>query len=174
MKKTDKTPQEGSITTGAISGSKKIYVSGKIHDIKVAMREITLTPTKHANGRLEENAPVTVYDTGGAYTDDNAVIDVPLGPLGHNSPQTSQSPAVSDNVATLTVLPLDKFTALPDNTTVLLYSPTFPATALSFVELPCTPTPDVPLPFSCVRILVSEPVAEIAGATPVFADVTVK
>ena len=79
MKKTDKTPQEGSITTGAISGSKKIYVSGKIHDIKVAMREITLTPTKHANGRLEENAPVTVYDTGGAYTDDNAVIDVRKG-----------------------------------------------------------------------------------------------
>ncbi|MNK02232.1 Phosphomethylpyrimidine synthase [compost metagenome] len=79
MKKADKTPQEGSITTGAISGSKKVYVSGKIHDIKVAMREITLTPTKHANGKLEENAPVTVYDTGGAYTDDSVVIDVRKG-----------------------------------------------------------------------------------------------
>lgn len=79
MKKADKTPQEGSITTGAISGSRKVYVSGKIHDIKVAMREITLTPTKHANGKLEENAPVTVYDTGGAYTDDNVVIDVRKG-----------------------------------------------------------------------------------------------
>jgi phosphomethylpyrimidine synthase len=79
MKKADKTPEAGSITTGAISGSKKVYVKGKIHDIQVAMREITLTPTKHANGRLEENAPVTVYDTGGAYTDDNAVIDVRKG-----------------------------------------------------------------------------------------------
>ncbi|MNU62905.1 Phosphomethylpyrimidine synthase [compost metagenome] len=79
MKKADQTPKEGSITTGAISGSKKVYVSGTIHDIKVAMREITLTPTKHANGRLEENAPVTVYDTGGAYTDDNVVIDVKKG-----------------------------------------------------------------------------------------------
>ena len=79
MKKADKTPEAGSITTGAISGSKKVYVKGKIHDIEVAMREITLTPTKHANGRLEENAPVTVYDTGGAYTDDNAVIDVRKG-----------------------------------------------------------------------------------------------
>lgn len=79
MKKADKTPEAGSITTGAISGSKKVYVQGKIHDIQVAMREITLTPTKHANGRLEENAPVTVYDTGGAYTDDNAVIDVRKG-----------------------------------------------------------------------------------------------
>lgn len=79
MKKADKTPEAGSITTGAISGSKKIYVPGKIHDIRVAMREITLTPTKLANGKLEENAPVTVYDTGGAYTDENVVIDVRKG-----------------------------------------------------------------------------------------------
>ncbi len=79
MKKEDKTPQAGSITTGAISGSKKVYVSGKIHDIKVAMREITLTPTKHTNGKLEENAPVTVYDASGAYTDQDAVIDVRKG-----------------------------------------------------------------------------------------------
>ncbi len=79
MKKADKTPEAGSITTGPISGSKKIYVQGKIHDIQVAMREISLTPTKLTNGRLEENAPVTVYDTGGAYTDENAVIDVKKG-----------------------------------------------------------------------------------------------
>lgn len=79
MKKEDKTPEAGSITTGAISGSRKVYVQGKIHDIKVAMREITLTPTKLTNGKLEENAPVTVYDTGGAYTDQDAVIDVRKG-----------------------------------------------------------------------------------------------
>jgi phosphomethylpyrimidine synthase len=79
MKKADQTPKEGSLTIGAISGSQKVYVSGKIHDIKVAMREITLTPTKHANGRIEENPPVTVYDTGGAYTDNNVVIDVKKG-----------------------------------------------------------------------------------------------
>lgn len=79
MKKADKTPEARSITTGPISGSKKVYVQGKIHDIQVAMREITLTPTKLTNGKLEENAPVTVYDTGGAYTDENAVIDVKKG-----------------------------------------------------------------------------------------------
>lgn len=79
MKKEDKTPEAGSITTGAISGSRKVYVPGKIHDIKVAMREITLTPTKLANGKMEENAPVTVYDAGGAYTDQDAVIDVRKG-----------------------------------------------------------------------------------------------
>lgn len=79
MKKTDKTPEQGSLTTGAITGSKKIYVPGKLHNIQVAMREITLSPTKLANGQIEQNAPVTVYDTGGAYTDDNAVIDVRKG-----------------------------------------------------------------------------------------------
>jgi phosphomethylpyrimidine synthase len=60
MKKEDKTPQAGSITTGAISGSKKVYVPGKIHDIQVAMREISLTPTKLASGGEEENLPITV------------------------------------------------------------------------------------------------------------------
>lgn len=79
MKKEDKTPQAGSITTGAISGSKKIYVKGTLHNIHVAMREITLTPTKLANGGEEENHPITVYDTSGAYTDENMVIDVRKG-----------------------------------------------------------------------------------------------
>ncbi len=79
MKKEDKTPQAGSITTGAISGSKKIYVKGTLHNIHVAMREITLTPTKLANGGEEENYPITVYDTSGAYTDENMVIDVRKG-----------------------------------------------------------------------------------------------
>jgi phosphomethylpyrimidine synthase len=79
MKKEDKTPQAGSITTGAISGSKKVYVPGKIHDIQVAMREISLTPTKLASGGEEENLPITVYDTSGPYTDENMVIDVRKG-----------------------------------------------------------------------------------------------
>lgn len=68
------------ISTGAITGSKKIYVDGKIHkNIKVAMREITLSPTKLMNGKLEPNAPLTVYDTGGAYTDDNYQVDIKKG-----------------------------------------------------------------------------------------------
>ena len=79
MKKQDKTPEAGSITTGAISGSKKIHVQGKLHDIRVAMREISLTPTRLTNGNLEENHPVTVYDTSGPYTDDQVQIDVKKG-----------------------------------------------------------------------------------------------
>ncbi len=54
------------------SPSKKIYMPGKLHPLKVAMREITLTDTVHKfNGtnRVEKNPPVTVYDTSGPYTD---------------------------------------------------------------------------------------------------------
>jgi phosphomethylpyrimidine synthase len=79
MSKSEKTPAQQTISTGAISGSRKIYVEGKLHNIKVAMREIVLSPTKLANGKTEANAPVTVYDTGGAFTDDNIVIDIKKG-----------------------------------------------------------------------------------------------
>ena len=87
MSKSEKTPvilsgvegKQKTISTGAISGSRKIYVEGKLHNIKVAMREIVLSPTKLANGKTEANAPVTVYDTGGAFTDDNMVIDIKKG-----------------------------------------------------------------------------------------------
>lgn len=78
MKK-DSIPQQSVITRTPISGSKKVYVSGDIHDIKVAMREITLTPTKLTNGKTEENAPVTVYDTSGPYTDADIALDVKNG-----------------------------------------------------------------------------------------------
>jgi len=68
------------ISTGAITGSKKVYVEGKIHkNIRVAMREITLSPTKLMNGKLEQNAPVTVYDTGGEFTNDDYVVDIKKG-----------------------------------------------------------------------------------------------
>ena len=71
--------KQQTISTGAISGSKKIYVDGKIHNIKVAMREIILSPTKMSDGKIEHNVPVTVYDTGGAFTDDSLTIDIKKG-----------------------------------------------------------------------------------------------
>jgi phosphomethylpyrimidine synthase len=79
MSKTDKSPTQGSISTGPISGSKKVYVSGKIHDIQVAMREIHVSPTKLFSGKMIENPPVTVYDASGPYTDENATIDIKKG-----------------------------------------------------------------------------------------------
>lgn len=71
MSELKKSNETNVISTGAITGSRKIYVKGKIHDINVAMREIVLSPTKLASGEVEENHPVTVYDTGGPFTDDN-------------------------------------------------------------------------------------------------------
>lgn len=68
-----------SITCSPFPNSKKIYVEGKIHPISVAMREIQLSPTKLSNGNFEENAPVTIYDTSGPYTDENAMIDIQKG-----------------------------------------------------------------------------------------------
>ena len=63
-------------------GSEKIYIEGTLHDIRVPMRRIKLTPTvKSINGEsvILENQPVCVYDTSGAYTDPNIVININEG-----------------------------------------------------------------------------------------------
>jgi phosphomethylpyrimidine synthase len=57
--------------------SRKIHVGGP-QGIRVPMREISLTPTRTAQG-LEPNPPVTVYDTSGPYTDPDARIDLVAG-----------------------------------------------------------------------------------------------
>lgn len=67
------------ITRSPFPNSKKIYVEGKIHPINVAMRKIQLSPTKLTNGTLEHNPSVTVYDTSGAYTDENSEINIEKG-----------------------------------------------------------------------------------------------
>lgn len=67
------------ITRSPFPNSKKIYVEGKIHPINVAMREIHLSPTKLTNGKIEENPPVTIYDTSGPYTDENSEINIEKG-----------------------------------------------------------------------------------------------
>jgi len=79
MKKTDKTPEQGTISCTPFVASKKIYVEGELHPIRVAMREISLSPTKIADGRMQENPSVAVYDTSGPYTDENAGIDIKKG-----------------------------------------------------------------------------------------------
>jgi phosphomethylpyrimidine synthase len=58
--------------------SQKVYVVGSRPDIKVPMREISLTPTITEQGR-EENLPLRVYDTSGPYTDPDAQIDIRRG-----------------------------------------------------------------------------------------------
>jgi phosphomethylpyrimidine synthase len=58
--------------------SRKVYVEGSRPDIRVPMREVTLTDTPTAFGG-EQNAPVLIYDTSGAYTDPAVSIDIRQG-----------------------------------------------------------------------------------------------
>ncbi len=64
--------------TRPIPGSRKIHVPGSRPDLQVPMREIALTRTPTLFGG-EENAPVTVYDTSGPYTDPEVRIDLSAG-----------------------------------------------------------------------------------------------
>jgi phosphomethylpyrimidine synthase len=53
-----------------LPASRRVYVEGAQHrDVRVPMREITLTPTKGINGKIEENEPVRVYDCSGPWGD---------------------------------------------------------------------------------------------------------
>jgi len=58
--------------------SRKVYVEGSRPDIRVPMREISLSPTPKSHG-FEENAPILVYDTSGPYTDPAVAIDLKQG-----------------------------------------------------------------------------------------------
>ncbi len=65
--------QKFTVSTGPLPASRKVHVPGKIHpDVRVAMREIDLTPSA--------NEPaVRVYDASGPYTDPTATIDITRG-----------------------------------------------------------------------------------------------
>ena len=71
-------PLQGGITRKPFPGSMKKYVQGNRPDLKVPVREISLSPTKTAQGQ-EENSPFCVYDTSGPYTDLNIEIDLKKG-----------------------------------------------------------------------------------------------
>lgn len=57
------------ITTGALSASTKVYLPGSLHDIHVPLRQIAVS----------NEAPVTVYDSSGPYTDPDPQIDIATG-----------------------------------------------------------------------------------------------
>lgn len=76
----DKIPSQDILTRTPFPASKKVYVKGKIHNINVAMREISLEDTVDKfNGTVVKNNPVTIYDTSGPYTDTTLEIDVKKG-----------------------------------------------------------------------------------------------
>jgi len=61
-----------------LPNSRKVYIEGSRPDIRVPMREISLSPT-HTNAGDEENAPILVYDTSGPYTDPDVELDLQKG-----------------------------------------------------------------------------------------------
>ncbi|HKV65327.1 MAG TPA: phosphomethylpyrimidine synthase ThiC, partial [Rhodanobacteraceae bacterium] len=64
--------------TSPIRGSRKTYVRGSRDDLRVPMREIVLTDTPAMFG-AEANAPFSVYDTSGPYTDTAFTADLVAG-----------------------------------------------------------------------------------------------
>ncbi|EJU1776448.1 phosphomethylpyrimidine synthase ThiC [Salmonella enterica] len=67
----------------AFPNSKRIYVIGSQHDIRVPMREIQLSPTLISGTKdhpqYEENEAIPVYDTSGPYGDPDVAINVQQG-----------------------------------------------------------------------------------------------
>ena len=59
--------------------SSKIYLEGSSKDIRVPMREISLSDTKLPDGKIETNEPIRVYDTSGPWGDDQFHGNVKLG-----------------------------------------------------------------------------------------------
>ncbi|MFY0523405.1 phosphomethylpyrimidine synthase ThiC [Archangium gephyra] len=71
------------ITQGPLPASRKVYVPGVLHpDVRVPMREISQTPTRHGHGpdaQVTPNPSIFVYDPSGPYTDPGASIDLRAG-----------------------------------------------------------------------------------------------
>jgi phosphomethylpyrimidine synthase len=67
------------ITRTPFAGSRKVYLEGSRADVRVPFREIALNDTRHADGSVEPNPPLRVYDASGPYTDPAATIDVTRG-----------------------------------------------------------------------------------------------
>ncbi|OJH34638.1 phosphomethylpyrimidine synthase ThiC [Cystobacter ferrugineus] len=71
------------ITRGPLPASRKVYVSGVLNpELRVPLREISQTPTRHGHGPDAKETPnpsVFVYDSSGPYTDPDARIDLRRG-----------------------------------------------------------------------------------------------
>src|SRR5689334_17333901 len=79
VRRADRTPTNATEFQFEFPSSRKIHVSGTLHpDVRVAMREVSLTPTRRGNVS-EPNGPLRIYDTSGPYSDPDAAIDIEQG-----------------------------------------------------------------------------------------------
>jgi phosphomethylpyrimidine synthase len=65
-------------TPSSYPASRKRYLQGSRADIRVPLREITLSDTRHGD-HAEANPPLPVYDTSGPYTDPDVGIRLTRG-----------------------------------------------------------------------------------------------
>src|SRR3984957_717681 len=78
--KTDIIPGQHVISREPFPASRKIYVPGRLHPVRVAMREVSVSDTSDTfTQSVTPNPAVTVYDTSGPYTDPAVEIDVREG-----------------------------------------------------------------------------------------------
>ncbi|WP_405106029.1 phosphomethylpyrimidine synthase ThiC [Paenibacillus sp. FSL K6-1217] len=70
--------KNGAVDLSGFPASRKVYVEGSRPDIRVPMREISLSRTEGVAGE-EENDPLRVYDTSGIYTDAAEETDIRRG-----------------------------------------------------------------------------------------------
>ncbi|MBQ7824566.1 MAG: phosphomethylpyrimidine synthase ThiC [Bacteroidaceae bacterium] len=74
--------QTKKVIKNSYPGSEKIYIPGKIYDIRVGMRKVKLTDTvKIVDGKrvATPNGHIYIYDTSGSYTDPNIEVDLAKG-----------------------------------------------------------------------------------------------
>ena len=64
--------------TKPLPQSKKIYVQGSLHNIRVGMREVECSDTPTSFG-AEQNPAIPIYDTSGPLTDPSVTVDLARG-----------------------------------------------------------------------------------------------
>jgi phosphomethylpyrimidine synthase len=62
-----------------LPNSERVYIEGAREGVRVPFREVTLNSTRNPDGTLEENPPVRVYDTSGAWGDPEIKCDERAG-----------------------------------------------------------------------------------------------
>ena len=62
-----------------LPNSRRVYINGEQGGVRVPFREISQTPTRSFDGKLEENSTVRVYDTSGPWGDPSQRCNVTEG-----------------------------------------------------------------------------------------------
>ncbi|GHB93053.1 phosphomethylpyrimidine synthase ThiC [Cerasicoccus arenae] len=73
------TENNGASRQALFPNSTRVYVTGSRPDLRVPMREVSLSDTNRPDGSIEKNEPVRIYDTSGYWGDPDFHGDVTKG-----------------------------------------------------------------------------------------------